>query len=88
MTKLYLALLLIANMALAEPQNTWQISTLDSNNSLRGSAIYQQTLWVSGSNNAYSEVPTKAKAGLTSRSMPPLLLTLETSRFLTTIPPL
>ena len=51
MTKLYLALLLIANMALAEPQNTWQISTLDSNNSLRGSAIYQQTLWVSGSNN-------------------------------------
>ncbi len=51
MTKLYLALFLIANMALAEPQNTWQISTLDSNNSLRGSAIYQQTLWVSGSNN-------------------------------------
>ena len=45
MIKMYVSLLLMANIALAEPVENWQLTTLDSKNSLRGSAVFQHTLW-------------------------------------------
>ena len=47
----YLKLLLLASISFAATATEWKTSQLSHKNSLRGSAIYENTLWVSGSKN-------------------------------------